>query len=102
MKRSALALLAALTALDVLGGSSAASAFYGDDCEGYYRRCRGFVIPCMGSIPPTTPRSSAILSLPDRNMASSARATAPGTSRGAACVVNIAGVEAGAQHGRGV
>ena len=34
MKRGALALVATLAALDVLGGSSAARAFYGDDCEG--------------------------------------------------------------------
>jgi hypothetical protein len=46
MKRGALALVATLTALDVLGGSSAARALYGDDCEGYYRCCRGYVIPC--------------------------------------------------------
>jgi hypothetical protein len=42
MRRSAL--VATLTALCVLGSSSIASAF--DDCEGYYYRCRGFVIPC--------------------------------------------------------
>jgi hypothetical protein len=45
MRRSALALVAAVAALDVLSGASAAWAFY--DCEDYYyRRCRGFVIPC--------------------------------------------------------
>jgi hypothetical protein len=45
MKWSALALLAAVAALDVLSSSSAALAFY--DCDDYYvHRCGGFVIPC--------------------------------------------------------
>jgi len=55
MRRSALALAAALTvtaltALAVPRSTSAgwvSSAGWGySDCEGYYRRCRGFVIPC--------------------------------------------------------
>jgi len=44
MRWSALALVAAVTALGLLSSTSAARAFY--DCDGYYRRCRGFVIPC--------------------------------------------------------
>jgi hypothetical protein len=45
MRRSTLALVAALTALGVLNSPSAAWVFY--DCEDYYYRCfRGFVIPC--------------------------------------------------------
>jgi hypothetical protein len=43
MRRSALALVAAIAALDVLSRASAAWAV---DCEDYYYRCRGFVIPC--------------------------------------------------------
>jgi hypothetical protein len=45
MRRSALALIAAVAALDVLSGTSAARASY--DCDGYYssRRC-GWVVPC--------------------------------------------------------
>jgi len=45
MKRSALALIAAVAALDVLSSTSAAWAF--DDCDNYYysRRC-GWVVPC--------------------------------------------------------
>ncbi len=46
MRRSALALLAAVAALDVLSGTSAARAF--NDCDDYYyyQGCRGFVVPC--------------------------------------------------------
>jgi hypothetical protein len=46
MRRSALALVAAAAALNVLSGTSAAWAY---DCDDYYYppyRCRGFVIPC--------------------------------------------------------
>ena len=44
MRRNALALIAGLAALGVMGGTSAARAY---DCEDYYYyRCRGFVIPC--------------------------------------------------------
>jgi hypothetical protein len=43
MRRNALALIAAAAALGVLGSTSAARAY---DCEDYYYRCRGFVIPC--------------------------------------------------------
>jgi hypothetical protein len=42
MRRNAL--VASLTALYVLSGISAAWAF--NDCDNYYRSCRGFVIPC--------------------------------------------------------
>jgi hypothetical protein len=44
MRRSALALVAPVTALGVLSSIPAAWGFY--DCDGSYRRCRGFVIPC--------------------------------------------------------
>jgi hypothetical protein len=44
VRRGALALATAVTALVVLSNTSAAWAF--GDCEGYYRRCRGFVVPC--------------------------------------------------------
>jgi hypothetical protein len=47
MRRSALVLVAAVAALNVMGGTVAAREFY--DCgEGYYysHRCGGFVIPC--------------------------------------------------------
>jgi hypothetical protein len=37
-------MVATFTALDLLTSISAAWAFY--DCENYYYRCRGFVIPC--------------------------------------------------------
>lgn len=43
MRRSALALITAVAVLDVLSSTSAAWAY---DCEDYYYRCRGFVIPC--------------------------------------------------------
>jgi hypothetical protein len=44
MGRSALALFAALAALQGPSHTSAAWAF--SDCEDYYQHCRGFVIPC--------------------------------------------------------
>ena len=94
MRRSALALIAAVAALDVLSGTSAAWAFY--DCEDYYyRRCRGFVIPCSldGVNPAYHPLISAIPGLPERNMDSSDPATVAGTSRRTACAVPITAVE---------
>jgi hypothetical protein len=46
MRRSALALVAAVAALNVLSSTSAAWAGYDCDDDYYFGRCRGFVIPC--------------------------------------------------------
>jgi hypothetical protein len=48
MKRSALALVAAVAALDVLSSTSAAWAFYDcdDDYYSYFSRRCGWVVPC--------------------------------------------------------
>jgi hypothetical protein len=44
MRTSALALAATVAALGVLGRPSTALAQY--DCDYFYRRCHGFVVPC--------------------------------------------------------
>lgn len=44
MKTSALALVTTVAGLSVLGSTSAAFAQY--DCDYFYRRCHGFVVPC--------------------------------------------------------
>jgi hypothetical protein len=46
MRRSALALLAAVAALDVMSSTSSAWAFYDCDDSYYYSRRCGWVVPC--------------------------------------------------------
>lgn len=93
MRRSALALVAAVTALGFLSGPAAAWVF--NDCDVYYPSCRGSVIPCSldGVIQSTTRRFSAIPSWPGSCMDSSDRRTAPGTSSRGACAVCITAVK---------
>jgi hypothetical protein len=91
MRRSAL--LASLTALYVLSSISAAWAF--NDCDNYYRSCRGFVIPCSldGVNPAYHPSIFGNPTLPDSNMDSSDRPMGLGMSRRTACAVHITAVE---------